>query len=158
MLEKDGLIKQINKLMLEKIVEISIIIVLVGLSIPAWNAFAAKMNDVDIVRLEDCKLNFKQTNENDIDFLSIENNYAVNKSYKIYLETAKDIDPYTTIIVINNTEYLLSNFYSKTLENNLKFTLVDKSLVATVDAYSIRIKTDSEIGEYRYIFEESNNF
>jgi len=154
--EKDAFIKEINKLMLSKIFEIVIVITLVCLSIPAWNVFAAKMNNVDIIRLEDCKLNFKQIKDQDIDYLTIENIYAFNKNYKIYLEINKNINPNEIELKINNKEYILANFYSEEVGNNLKFTLIDKNLVATAHSYSIRLTSDIIIPEYRYIFEENN--
>jgi len=101
--EKERLIKQINKLMFGKIIEISIIIVLVGLSIPAWSAFA-KIGDINVIKIEDCKLNFKEKKDNATDFLTIENNYAINKNYKIYLDVDKNTD-FSTEIVINNKGY-----------------------------------------------------
>lgn len=155
--EKEKLVKQINRLMLGKVVEISIVIILVGLSIPAWSAFAAKIGDVNIIKIEDCKLNYKEKKENETDFLTIENNYAINKNYKIYLEINKNV-PLDTIITINNKEYALNDFYQNESTNNKRFTLIDKNIVASIDAFNIKVKTNKEAPEYHYIFEEINNF
>ena len=65
--EKDNLIKQINKLIFGKVLEISVVIGLVSLSIPAWSAFAAKIDDVDIIKKEDCKLKYNEKRENEVD-------------------------------------------------------------------------------------------
>lgn len=151
--EKDSLIKEINKLIFGKVIEISIIMCLVGLSIPAWSAFAAKIDDVNIIKKEDCKLKYNETNENEVDYLTIENNYAINKNYRIYLETTKNID-LTTNIIINNKRYTLNDFYQREEENTIMFTLIDKNVVASTDAYNIIVKAD----KYKYIFEEINNF
>lgn len=155
--EKDSLIKQINRLIIGKVIEITIIIALVGLSIPAWSTFAAKIGDVDVIKIEDCKLNYKEKQENETDFLTIENNFAINKSYRVYLETDKNVD-FNTLIVINNKEYTLNDFYYNNTENTTRFTLVDKNIVASIDAYNIKINNINETLEYRYIFEETNNF
>jgi len=154
--EKERLIKQINKLMFGKIIEISIIIVLVGLSIPAWSAFA-KIGDINVIKIEDCKLNFQEKRENETDFLTIENNYAINKNYKIYLETNMNVS-LETIVLINNKKYTLNDFYRKEANNNRVFTLIDKNIVATTDAYNIKVKTSDKANTYHYIFEEINNF
>lgn len=143
--------------MLGKVIEISIVIILVGLSIPAWSVFAAKIGDVNVIKIEDCKLNYKEKKENETDFLTIENNYALNKNYKIYLEANKNI-PLETIIVINNKEYRLNDFYLKESINNRRFTLIDKNIVASIDAFNIKLKTNNDATEYHYIFEEINNF
>lgn len=155
--EKESLIKQINRLIVGKVIEISIVIILVGLSIPAWNAFAAKIGDINVINIEDCKLNFKEKKENATDFLTIENNYAINKNYRVYLDIDKNID-FSTEIVINNKRYILNDFYYKEKENNIRFTLIDKNIVAAIDAYNIQLKVANESNEYRYIFEEINNF
>lgn len=155
--EKDNLIKQINMLIVGKVIEMSIVIILVGLSIPAWSAFAAKIGDIDIIKIEDCKLNYKEQKENETDFLTIENNYAINKNYRVYLVTSKNIDLRSEII-INNKIYTLNDFYSEESENDIKFTLIDKNIVATIDAYNIQLKVAKEANEYHYIFEEINNF
>lgn len=157
MIEKDTLIKQINRLIVGKVIEISIVIALICLSIPVWNTFAAKIGDVDVIRIEDCKLIFKEKEENGTDFLTIENNYAINKNYKVYLETNKDIDLATSII-INNKEYILNDFYYQINENSTRFTLIDKNIVASIDAYNIKFQKDQKTSEYHYIFEEINNF
>ena len=151
--EKDNLIKQINKLIFGKVLEISVVIGLVSLSIPAWSAFAAKIDDVDIIKKEDCKLKYNEKRDNEVDYLTIDNNYAFNKNYKIYLETTKNID-LSTKIIINNRSYILNDFYQSEEENTIKFTLIDKNVVASTDAYNIIVKAD----EYNYIFEEINNF
>lgn len=153
MQEKDSLIKEINKLIFGKVIEIWVIIGLVGLSIPAWSAFAAKIDEVDIIKKEDCKLNYNEKSKNEVDYLTIENNYAINKNYKIYLETIKNID-LSTEIIINNKGYILNDFYRSEEENTIRFTLIDRNVVASTDAYNIIVKAD----EYKYIFEEINNF
>lgn len=157
MSEKEKLVKQINKLIFGKIIEISIVIILVGLSIPAWNVFAAKMGDVNIIKMEDCKLNYKERKENNIDFLTIENNFAFNKNYKVYLEINKNI-PLETEIIINNKEYILNDFYKIEVGNNNKFTLLDKNIVASIDTYNIKINSAENNQGYKYIFEEINDF
>ena len=155
--EKENLIKQINRLIVGKVIEISIVIILVGLSIPAWSVFAAKIGDINVINIEDCKLNFKEKKDNATDFLTIENNYAINKNYKIYLDVDKNTD-FSTEIVINNKGYTLNDFYYKEKENNIRFTLIDKDIVAAIDAYNIQLKIAKEGNEYHYIFEEINNF
>lgn len=155
--EKDSLIKHINRLIVGKVIEISIVIILVGLSIPAWNVFAAKFGDINIIRIEDCKLNFKEAKENNTDFLTIENNYAINKNYRVYLKADNNID-LNTEITINNKSYILNDFYSQEDNNTIKFTLIDKNIVAAIDAYNIKVKIAKETNDYHYIFEEINNF
>ena len=96
---------------------------------------------------------YNEKRENEVDYLTIDNNYAFNKNYKIYLETTKNID-LSTKIIINNRSYILNDFYQSEEENTIKFTLIDKNVVASTDAYNIIVKAD----EYNYIFEEINNF
>ena len=154
---ENNLSKQINILIIGKVIEISIVIILVGLSIPAWNVFAAKIGNSNIIKIEDCKLNFKEKKENETDFLTIENNFAINKNYIIYLETNKNI-AYNTEIFINNKSYRLIDFYIEELENNIRFTLIDKNIVASTDAYNIKINNQEAGLKYSYIFKETNNF
>jgi len=106
-----------------------------------------------VVTSKASKLKYNEKRENEVDYLTIDNNYAFNKNYKIYLETTKNID-LSTKIIINNRSYILNDFYQSEEENTIKFTLIDKNVVASTDAYNIIVKAD----EYNYIFEEINNF
>ena len=57
-----------------------------------------------------------------------------------------------TIVLINNKKYTLNDFYRKEPNNNRVFTLIDKNIVATTDAYNIKVKTSDKANTYHYIF------
>lgn len=160
MQEKESLIKQINKLMIEKAFEISIILALIGLSIPAWDTLAANI-DIDYVeriKVEGYNLNFSYEKENDVDHLYIENKYALIKNYTVYLEIPKNINAYDVEILINDKLYALSEFPSQSIEDKNQFTIINKNIVNNLDTYTIRLNNIDKVLDYQYAFAENNNF
>lgn len=160
MQEKESLIKQINKLMIEKAFEISIILALIGLSIPAWDTLAANIDidHVERIKVEGYNLNFSYEKENDVDHLYIENKYALIKNYTVYLEIPKNINAYNVEILINDKPYALSEFPSQSIEDKNQFTIINKNIVNNLDTYTIRLNNIDKVLDYQYAFAENNNF
>lgn len=153
MAKKQDFIKNINILIIEKIIEIIVVVTLICISIPAWNTFAAKIGSVDIVSIEDCQLEYYENRDN-IDELVVENKYALNKNYSLFLETDKSINLKTEII-INNKSYTLDDFYKEELANKYIFTLINKYVVAGRDTYKIKLNFTIKEIKYQYIFKEN---
>ena len=154
---KVDLIKKINKLIIGKVVEIIVAIMLVGLSIPAWHNFSIVIGEANTIKKEDYHLIYNEITKNEIDFLTVKNNYALNKNYTIYLEVKKETD-LNTEIFINNKNYILKDFIYEENKENKRYTLINKNILNTTDAYKIKLNFEKNKVDYNYIFEENNNF
>lgn len=148
----------VDKLIRERIIEIVIVLILVVTSIPVWNNFDKKISEANILTADDCNLEFNHKNKGPKDILTVNNNYHINKKYKIFLELDKNIDITSSEIIINNKTYKLSDFYKETKRNKNIFTIVNEYITYLSSIYEVELKIDANDVYYTYNFEESNNF
>lgn len=148
----------INKLIRGKIIEIIVVIVLVVCSIPIWQNFERKISAASITTADDYNLSFKVEKNGSKELLIVNNNYHINKTYKIQLELDKNVSPNDIIISINGENYYLDNFDKKEKRNKQIYTLINNYISFITNTYEIELKTPLKNLSYTYNFEESVNF
>lgn len=147
----------INKLIRYRIVEIIVVIVLVVLTIPIWQRFDSLISKADITTLDDYNLNFR-VEKKDADIITINNDYYINKNFKIYLMLKAKDNAKLLSIVINKKEYKLDSFLEKNSRNECIYTLIDDYITAGSLRYEIILKFTENNIKYDYIFEEKSIF
>lgn len=148
----------INKLIRGRIIEIIVVIVLVVCSIPIWQNFERKISSASITTADDYNLSFKVEKNGNKELLTVNNNYHINKTYKIQLELDKNVSPDDIIISINGENYYLDNFDKKEKRNKQIYTLINNYISFITNTYEIELKTPLKNLSYTYNFEESVNF
>lgn len=148
----------INKLIRGRIIEIIVVIVLVVCSIPIWHNFERKISSASITTADDYNLSFKVEKNGSKELLTVNNNYHINKTYKIQLELDKNVSPDDIIISINGENYYLDNFDKKEKRNKQIYTLINNYISFITNTYEIELKTPLKNLSYTYNFEESVNF
>lgn len=148
----------INKLIRGRIIEIIVVIVLVVCSIPIWQNFERKISSASITTADDYNLSFKVEKNGSKELLTVNNNYHINKTYKIQLELDKNVSPDDIIISINGENYYLDNFDKKEKRNKQIYTLINNYISFITNTYEIELKTPLKNLSYTYNFEESVNF
>ena len=154
----DNVVKLANKLIRRKIIEIALVAIFLGVSIPIWGNFEKQISAANITTIKDYPINFMVNKNNRSDNLIVDNPYNINKNYRVYLVVDKEINAKKTILTVNKENYILDEFYGVEEEKNIKYSLIDSNLAASVESYEISLKINGENKEYQYIFEEKNNF
>lgn len=144
----------VGKLIRGKIIEITLVIVFVLISIPVWQNFEKKVSEANVTTLEDYNIKFDVIH-NKTDKIIINNDYYINKNYKIFLITNKKIEQENSKIIINNKEYNINEFYQGRVMNNYVYTLIDDYILAETTYYEIKPILSNKDINYKYMFEES---
>lgn len=148
----------INKLIRGRIIEIIVVIILVGLSIPVWQNFERKISSASITTAEEYNLEFKIETKGKKEVLTVNNRYHINKKYKIFLEIDEKVSTSDTKIVINNEIYDLDSFNREKKKNKYIYTLINDYITFLSSSYEIEFLTPEKNISYTYNFEESINF
>lgn len=148
----------INKLIRGRIIEIIVVIILVGLSIPVWQNFERRISNASITTAEEYNLEFKIETKGTKEVLTVNNKYHVNKKYKIFLEIDKNVSTSNAKIIINNEMYDLDSFNREEKRNKYTFTLINDYITFLSSSYEIEFLTPEKNISYTYNFEESINF
>ncbi len=146
----------VDKLIRGIILEISMVLILVIVSIPVWLSFEKKISAAHITTLDDYNLVFKVTKNGDKEeYITVTNEYPINKVYTIKLKVNKKLDEVGSILTINNTGYSLSNFKEEYKRNNYYYTIVTDYITSTMHTYTIRPNLKGQDVNYSYVFEEN---
>lgn len=153
-----NVVRLANKLIIGKIVEIAILTSLIGISIPIWSSFKEQISLANITTLKDYKMDFKINKNDSTDYIIIDNPYNIDKSFKVFLEVDKKVNPKKTVLIVNDEEYILDDFSYEEQNSTKKYTLIASNIAASFESYSIKLKISGKNKEYQYIFKENNNF
>lgn len=148
----------INKLIRGRIIEIIVVIILVGLSIPVWQNIERRISSASITTAEEYNLEFKIETKGTKEVLTVNNRYHINKKYKIFLEIDENASTSDTKIVINNEIYNLDSFNCEKKRNKYIYTLINDYITFLSSSYEIEFLTSEKNISYTYNFEESINF
>lgn len=148
----------VEKLIRGEIIEITIVILLIFVSIPIWKNFEEKISTANVTTLDDYNVSFDVYSLNEMDKIIVNNDYYINKNYKIMLVTDKKINTESSKLLINNKEYFISDFYRENKKGNYIYTLVDGYIIANSISYEIKPELLGENINYTYIFEEKSVF
>lgn len=113
-----------------------------------------KVSEANVTTLEDYNIKFDVIH-NKTDKIIINNDYYINKNYKIFLITNKKIEQENSKIIINNKEYNINEFYQGRVMNNYVYTLIDDYILAETTYYEIKPILSNKDINYKYMFEES---
>lgn len=153
-----GVFVLVDKLIRGKIIEITVVIVMVLLSIPVWDSFEDKISAANIMEIDDYNVSFDVTTDGNTDNIIVDNEYYINKQYKVLLVVDRKVDEENSNITINGKVYELSDFYYEKNRNNNIYTLVSDYIVADKVTYNITPNISGDNNNYSYIFEEKSIF
>ena len=148
----------VDKLIRGKIVEIVVVLLMVIISIPVWNSFEDKISTANIMELDKYNLEFDIRKNTSSDLITINNNYYINKQYKLMIVVDNKVDENNSKIKINNTIYKLSDFKSEKDRNNKIYILINDFILANTVDYEISPSLNGKNSNYSYIFEEKSIF
>ena len=146
--------KLVGKLIRGKIVEITIVLVMVIVSIPVWNTFGKKISNANVIDIDQFNLAFAILDNGNSDTLTVTNDYRLNKSFRIVLRVNID----NSSIIVNDKSYKLADFEQYKKGAYYYFNIVTDYVVAETLKYDVTPNLDGNIINYAYIFEENINF
>ena len=140
-------VKMVNKMIRNTIIEIAIIIALVGLSIPVWKNFNENINTT-IAYLQEkntsLELTYKSTQE--YDSVVVNNSHSNEAEYQVLLVTSEDCDNNT--ITINGKTYKLNTFFKKQKGNLYEYAIATDKIVSTRRGYKIVLNVNNDVNYY----------
>ena len=138
-------------------IEITLIIIFIIISIPLWIYFKQELNSQLALAIEgETKLDLFLNNIDGFDNVIVNNDYQVNKKYRILLVTDKNCD--NSSITINTIKYQLDNFEKRKVDDNYIYVLTTKTIKGTRDGYKIDINLQNKNVNYYYKLEELTDF
>lgn len=149
--------KLINRIIIEKIIEIIIVFSFIGISLITWSSFNIGISASNITTLDEYKMEFTASSTSNEDIIVVRNPYQFNKNYKVILVTPTNTNLKNTSITINNKTYILDEFFCKKQANEWKCLLINDEINKTYKKYNVKLDRHNEL-EHHYIFEENNNF
>ena len=126
-------------------------------TIPIWQNFSEKYSSANVIESDEYNLKFKVRNKDNMDTLTVNNDFILFKNFKIYLKVNKELAQNTSVI-INGTTYNVNDFKMTKKRNSYLYNLVVDSLYGGEKNYNINLELNQDNVKYSYILEEIEKF
>lgn len=147
----------VNKLIRRRKIEIILVLLFVIISIPLWQYLEKELNARLTNALEEeTKLELALNHVGGYDNVIVNNAYTVDKKYELLLITNKNCNDLT--ITMNQSKYLLADFFKEKDENNYVYTLAIDDIKGSRKGYKIILNLENKDISYYYKLEELTYF
>lgn len=144
----------LKRLIRSQIIEIAFVSLFVIVTVPIWHFFDLKISEAKAITSDNYHLAFDEFNYDEYKTLIVRNDYFLHKNYQIKLKVPKEVDLDKSFLTLNNKTYHLNDFTREERRSSFLFTIVDNSIMATIDYYKLEPKLAGKDIDYNIIFKE----